>query len=256
MKLPKISRRKFIGLAFISLPAACLADTLFVEPEWITINKISLNTKPTCRIVHFTDIHYKGHRSYLEKVIKKINDLSPDFVCFTGDIVEDAAYLKESLEFLKQIRCPVFGVPGNHDYWSGASFPEIAVSLQKTGGDWLVDQKVTTADGRVVIVGSAGKNAALPQTNDTGKRLLLTHYPNFVTKLKNETFDLILAGHSHGGQIRIPFVGALKLPYDVGKYDKGLFHTSAGPLYVNVGIGTWGLPIRFYCRPEITVIEF
>ena len=256
MKPLKISRRKFIGMAFVSVPAAGFVDTFLVEPKWITINKISLNPESTCRIVHFSDIHYKGDRSYLEKVVKKINDLSPDFVCFTGDIVEDSFYLKESLELLRQIRSPVYGVPGNHDYWSGASFPEIAASLKATGGAWLVDQQLTTADGAVTIFGSSGENAVVTEKTRSPRRILLTHYPNLVSKLKTKTFDLILAGHSHGGQIRIPFWGPLKLPYGVGKYDKGLFRTASGPLYVNVGIGTWYLPIRFYCRPEITVIEF
>lgn len=255
MKLPKVSRRKFIGLAFISLPASCLADTILVEPKWISISKISLNPKPTCRIVHFTDIHYKGDRPYLKEVVNRINDLSADFVCFTGDIVEDSFYLKESLELLRQIRSPVYGVPGNHDYWSGASFSEIAASFKTTGGAWLVDQQLTTADGAVTIFGSSGENAVVTEKTSSPKRILLTHYPNLVSKLKNETFDLILAGHSHGGQIRIPFWGSLKLPYGVGRYDKGLFQTSAGPLYVNAGIGTWYLPIRFCCRPEITIIE-
>ena len=86
------------------------------------------------------------------------------------------------------------------------------------------------------------------------KRLLLVHYPLFVEQVKG-SFDLILAGHSHGGQVRIPFWGALTLPYRVGHYDLGLFQTQAGPLYVNPGIGTFYLPVRTWCRPEISVIE-
>ncbi len=69
-------------------------------------------------------------------------------------------------------------------------------------------------------------------------------------------FDLILAGHSHGGQVRLPVVGGLVIPYDVGKYEKGLYETKAGTLYVNPGIGSYGIPLRILCRPEITVIEF
>ena len=67
--------------------------------------------------------------------------------------------------------------------------------------------------------------------------------------------DLSVAGHSHGGQVRFPFLGAPILPYDVGRYDRGLFRTPAGPLYVNVGLGTFPFAARLFCRPEITVVE-
>jgi uncharacterized protein len=65
---------------------------------------------------------------------------------------------------------------------------------------------------------------------------------------------LILAGHSHGGQVRLPFWGALIVPRGVGRYDLGYYKTAGGPLYVNAGIGTYRLPFRFNCRPEITLI--
>lgn len=67
--------------------------------------------------------------------------------------------------------------------------------------------------------------------------------------------DLVLAGHSHGGQVRLPFYGPVFLPFGVEQYDLGLFHTPSGPLYVNPGIGWFPVPIRFNCRPEITLFE-
>ena len=82
------------------------------------------------------------------------------------------------------------------------------------------------------------------------------HYPAQVKRLGGQNFDLILAGHSHGGQVRLPFYGALFLPSRVDEYNLGLFPTKAGPLYVNAGIGYIGENnFRFNCRPEITLIE-
>jgi uncharacterized protein len=86
------------------------------------------------------------------------------------------------------------------------------------------------------------------------KNILLLHYPLLAERLANK-FDLMLAGHSHGGQVRIPFYGALVLPFWVGRYDLGMFRLPAGPLYVNPGLGWLAVPIRFNCRPEITVFE-
>ena len=86
------------------------------------------------------------------------------------------------------------------------------------------------------------------------RRVLLMHYPEMADRLGDARFDLILAGHSHGGQVRLPFYGALFLPWGVGRYDLGFFETLGGPLYVNAGIGTYYFPYRFNCRPEVTVV--
>jgi len=81
------------------------------------------------------------------------------------------------------------------------------------------------------------------------------HYPAWVQNLSTEKYDLMLAGHSHGGQVRVPFYGALMVPFGVGRYDLEMFPTASGPLYVNPGIGWFPVPIRFNCRPAITVFE-
>ncbi len=251
-----ISRRKFLKYSLCSLPVFTAVDGFFIERKWVGIKTITVGKNPAHRIVHFTDVHHKGDRSYLSGVIRKINTLNPDFACFTGDLVEDKVYLSEALSILNRISCPLFGVPGNHEYWSGVSFDKIAKAFAATGGKWLMDQEVTTNTGKVAITGVTGHNINLKQKSKADKQLLLTHYPVFVEKLKSIKFDLILAGHSHGGQIRIPFWGAVILPYNVGRYDRGLFKTGSGPLYVNPGIGCYLLPVRFCCRPEITVIQF
>ncbi len=236
----KISRRKFILLGICSVPVLCTADALLIEPKWLSVKRISLNKGNSgCRIVHFTDLHYKGDQKYLKSVVSKINEQSPDFVCLTGDIVEESKYLDEALDLLSGIKYPLFGVPGNHEYRSRASFEEIAKCFESTGGAWLVNREHTIEDKHITIFGSAEQDNSFIKESKDSKRILLTHYPKLVDSLGDETFDLILAGHSHGGQVRIPFWGALVVPYRVGKYDQGLFRTKAGPLYVNPGIGTF-----------------
>lgn len=252
----KINRRKFLQYSLCSLTAGLAADGFFIETKWVGIKKLTIGKNPSHRIVHFTDIHHKGDKSYLSGVISKINALRPDFACFTGDLIEDKFYLPEALSILSRISCPLFGVPGNHEYWSGVSFNEIEKVFAATGGKWLMDEEVTTNTGKIAITGATGHNINLKHNPKAEKYLLLIHYPVFVEKLKSLKFDLILAGHSHGGQVRIPFWGALILPYNVGRYDRGLFKNGSGPLYVNPGIGYYLLPVRFCCRPEITVIQF
>ena len=91
--------------------------------------------------------------------------------------------------------------------------------------------------------------------NPDAKTILLMHYPAWIKYQGDQRFDLVLAGHSHGGQVRIPFYGALVVPDGVDQYDLGLFQTRSGPLYVNPGIGWFPMDVRFNCRPEVTVIE-
>jgi len=254
----RITRRNFLCLAGCSVPFICAADSLLIEPTWLAISRVRIAADPTIRLLHFSDIHYKGNRSFLKKVVQRINSLSPDFTCFTGDIVEDSTQLSEALDILSGIQSPLYGVPGNHDYWSGSSFQIISACFKTTGGDWLPDKTAVSADGRCLFEGIASlKSNVQRHTSEfhSGKHILLSHYPAVVKELEGTRYDIILAGHSHGGQVRLPFIGSLIVPYGVEGYDAGLYSTPVGPLYVNVGIGTFSLPLRFLCRPELTVIE-
>jgi predicted MPP superfamily phosphohydrolase len=258
MKFGKISRRRFLFYSVLAAPALAGVDAQWLEPQWVRVRKLRLGPgPPTCRLVHFTDLHHKGDRAFLASVVGKINALSPDVVCFTGDLVEHRIHLQEALEGLEKIKSPMYGVPGNHDYWSGADFRMIGSCFASTGGAWLLDRRVTTADGKVHLAGATclrGRPQTFPPVAG-GKSVLLMHFPMFAGGLPGEKYDLILAGHSHGGQVRLPFYGAIMLPYWVGKYELGLYHVPAGTLYVNPGIGWIGTPLRFNCRPEITVFD-
>jgi predicted MPP superfamily phosphohydrolase len=251
--MTKITRRKFLGLTTLAIPAALGADARWIEPTMLRVTKLDRNKNGNCRFVHFTDFHHKGNAAYAADVVRTINELKPEFVCFTGDIVEDKRFLPEALDFICQIKAPVYGNPGNHDYWSGASFPDCERAFAATGGAWLVDRSIVLPNRDLELVGMAliGIHAFKPR--QAARRILLMHYPVMADSL-GQRFDLILAGHSHGGQVRLPFYGALAVPWGVGRYDLGLFETLNGPLYVNAGIGTYWVPYRFNCRPEITVV--
>ena len=259
MNLPRISRRKFLAAALLAAPGAVFADAKYLEPTWLKIRRLRVGNSPsTHRFVHFTDLHHKGDVAYLKSVVATINSLSPDFVCFTGDIIEEEKFLAEALEILSGIRAPMFGVPGNHDYWSRVSFEPIYKCFNATGGAWLMDEQRTIANGKINLIGitcSHDNQAQLP-LNPAMKNILLMHYPAWVKKLGGQKFDLMLAGHSHGGQVRLPFYGPMIVPYGVDEFDWGFYQTAAGPLYVNAGIGfVYTYNFRFNCRPEITVIE-
>ena len=241
------------------LGGGTLADARLVEPGWFKVKHLRLcDGPPVMRLVHFSDLHHKGDAALLREVVAAINRLAPDFVCFTGDLVEEKEFLPEALGILSGIAAPMYGVPGNHDYWSKVDFEPIRQVFQATGGQWLVDQSVATPGGTLQISGMARLDHYHPFPKPlAGKRnLLLMHYPAWAGWEGTDRFDLMLAGHSHGGQVRIPFFGAPVLPDRVGKYELGLYQTARGPLYVNAGIGyLYEYKVRFNCRPEVTLIE-
>ncbi len=251
----KLSRRRWLKRLLLAAPFVGALNAFWWEPTWLKVTrpKLTLPNAKT-RIVHLTDLHHKGDRAWLGKVVRTINALKPHIVCFTGDLVEEKSFLGETLEILSGIKAPIFGVPGNHDDWSGINFTEIKKSLQKNGGDWLEDASVLLDNGRLAIIG-ATTNKAMPPAPKADRRVLMFHYPLWVEKLGNQTYDLMLAGHSHGGQVRLPGFGALILPHQVGKYDLGMFQTKSGPLYVSAGIGCFMWQLRFNCRPELAEFE-
>ena len=218
--------------------------------------RLRVGTGPVvARFVHFTDLHHKGDRPFLARVIRRINSLRPDFVCFTGDIVEEARYLDEALAGIRTIKAPVYGVPGNHDYWAGADFAKVERAFADTGGAWLPDRAAVAPGGKVTLLGSSCTRRFALAPVPGRRNVALIHYPSVVESLPPRRFDLVLAGHSHGGQVRLPFVGALVKPFAVDAYELGRYETAAGPLYVGAGIGWFYLNVRFLCRPEVTVVE-
>jgi predicted MPP superfamily phosphohydrolase len=271
--------------AVLLILALSVAYAALVEPRWIRIVNLSLSDSPSLTLVHISDLHYKGDQKYLDKVVRLVNEAEPDLVCITGDLVGNARFLPPVLAALERIRAPVYAVPGNHEHWARVDFSFIDESCKKTGGGLLVNSSSKFSDGWIVAgiddiragnaviekafadvtIGDGG--AAQDDTqgaNEGAKKsparalyervIFLTHRPLGVELLGERKVALALAGHSHGGQVRLPIINALYAPQDIGRYDRGYYETPNGPLYVNPGIGTWLVPLRFLCRPEITVV--
>ncbi len=256
MRKPINRRRFFKRLALYGTPLVAFGEAGWVEPYWLKVNRLRFtDAAPVARFVHFTDLHHKGDGKWLASVVGNINALKPEFVCFTGDLIEEKNHLSETLDLLKQIKAPLFGVPGNHDYWSNADFKVIAKAFAATGGAWLTDSSMAAPVAGVMLHGLTCETSVMLPPQTGVKNILLAHYPLWCEKVAPHRYDLMLAGHSHGGQVRIPFYGGIIIPYGVGKYEVGRFETPAGPLFVGSGVGYFYLNFRFFCRPEITLIE-
>jgi predicted MPP superfamily phosphohydrolase len=227
------------------------------------------------RMVQISDIHLDEFTepSFLARVVRRINELAADVVLLTGDFVTLGSFTFISsqhsahrcAELLSTITCPQrFAILGNHDV--GVSAPLVISSLQKNGIPTLVNQHVALErnGSRIWLCGVDNPgtsrpdlNLAIPKAPD-GPVILMAHEPDYadvvVQHPRFPLIDLMLSGHTHGGQIRLPFTGPLVLPVLGRIYPEGLFHLNHMQLYVNRGIGTVGLPFRLNCPPEITVI--
>jgi uncharacterized protein len=274
-----LTRRRF-------LLGSAAAAGLALYPAEIARHEISIVTRPigidnlpaafrNFRVVQVSDIHYDEYTepSFLTRVIDHVNALVPDLVLLTGDFISygplsrnfSLGAMGRCARQLSSIACAQrFAVMGNHDSVLGA--PTIRPILAEVGIPLLVNQFVPIARGseRLWLCGIhdpvthvPNLHTAIPERPD-GPVLLMSHAPDYADTLlahpRGRLVDLMLAGHTHGGQVRLPLVGALQLPTGGRKYVEGLFRLGRMQLYVNRGVGTTLLPLRLNCPPEITLI--
>jgi hypothetical protein len=225
-------------------------------------------------IAQLSDFHYDPYFSIhpLRAAIGMVNALRPDLIALTGDFVtspfygdpEKAALAAEPCAgLLRQMNAPggLWAVLGNHDDATDRRF--VTHTLQAANIHVLANQSQAIEHGGARFW-LAGVHDVLSGTADLQKTLrgipageaviLLAHEPDFADVAARFPIDLQLSGHSHGGQVRIPFLPPLYLPPLARKYVRGMFHIGELTLYTNAGLGTIGVPVRLNCRPEITLL--
>ncbi|MFN8457714.1 MAG: metallophosphoesterase [Anaerolineae bacterium] len=275
----KINRRGFLkafGQAMLGgalTTAGGCAYGLQVEPEWLTIEQIQLPIRGLkaalegFKIVHLSDFHLYPHTKIelIQQAIELANSLKPDLAVFTGDyVLETAGSIFELAPVLATLN-PRYGhwaILGNHDLWTDAAM--VRAGLEKAGIPVLVNKGVPIQVGRERMYvagiddGWSGRPdlpAALANWPSDAPVILLAHEPDLADAFApDERISLQLSGHSHGGQVRVPGLGAPILPYLGQKYDRGLHRVNQTWVYTNRGIGVINPPIRINCPPEITEI--
>jgi predicted MPP superfamily phosphohydrolase len=227
------------------------------------------------RIAQLSDIHFNSflNSSHLDRVIELTNAQKPDLVIITGDFVNGAHHRGERnakaeqawpcADMLRQIESPLgcFAVLGNNDYGADADvvaealstgsrlqvLRNRAIAFERNGARlWLAGMDNLTANRAKPDVALRG----VPKQECT---IVAVHEPDFADVMRKFPVDFQMSGHSHGGQIRFPIVGALYLPPWARKYPMGHYQLGEFQLYTNRGIGVIGLPMRFLCPPEIGI---
>jgi len=257
--------------AYAGMPAR---HELEVVPRTIPIKNLP-DPFQGFRIAQLSDIHLEEYTEpyFLQEAVERINALQPDLVVLTGDFVSRGprpipfAIKTAGLcaEILTGLTAPQrYAILGNHDVAVGSQ--PIIDALEAHGTPVLVDSytPIERGDSHIWLSGANDPGVstcyldlAIPPYPNAPV-IFLCHEPDFVdTVVQHPRFpliDLMLSGHTHGGQVRLPYVGPLLLPPMGQKYVQGIFHFGHLQLYVNRGLGTVGLPFRLNCPPEITHI--
>ena len=265
--------RKLASGTLMTAALTSIVDVLAVEPRWVKIKRVNVpipNLPPVwdgVRIVQLTDLHLGKFVSldYIRKIVKRTNVLSPDVIVLTGDFVNDGNTIVDGLERVLsalQSKFGKFAVLGNHDHWAGAG--AIREVLDKAG---IVDlsnksallerdcEQICFAGVDDLWTATQDLSGALKDIPKEVPRILLSHNPDYAEEMPpSPRVDLMLCGHTHGGQFKVPFGSRLWLPIRHSKYAAGLVEGPHCLVYTSVGVGMVGLPIRFNCRPEISLI--
>ena len=243
-----------------------------IEPNIVTVKKYKVHDEELrgIKLVLAGDFHAKPYQAKrLKYTVDKINAQNPDVVLLIGDYVNMHSDLMsypiaKTAKALSDIRAKygTYTVLGNHDYFKDGK--TIKKELNKNGITVLENRcKKVRIDGKLVyIAGIEDLTTAFPNVEralqNAGKPvILLSHQPDIFPEIPKDRVNLTLSGHTHGGQVVIPFIGPIIVPSKYGKkYASGSFEEDGKKMIVTKGIGTSILPIRLNCMPEINVIEF
>jgi uncharacterized protein len=215
------------------------------------------------RIVFLTDTHVAGfvRRDFYREVVAQTNRIAPDLILLGGDFVtfsRDIPLLGEQLLDGLEARDGKYAILGNHDYWAGGK--EVRAVMEAHGVQFVINKSATIERNGATLPligideiyrGEPDVNAAFAGVSAFGPCLGITHHPDMVEELGGRRVDLLLCGHTHGGQIRVPFFGSLVVPSKhEDRYAQGFHRVSGALMYVSRGIGAIP-PVRILCKPEI-----
>lgn len=244
-----------------------------IEPDWLTIEQVQVpfrKLKPALegfKIVQMSDIHLHPYTQleFVKKAVTRANELRPDLVVLTGDyVLEGADSIFELAPALASLNAKygIFTILGNHDLWTNAEV--VRTGLRQAGLPVLINEGLALGIGSDLLYlaglddgwsGQLDLSAALAKLPADVPAVLLAHEPDLADNFALDgRVSLQLSGHSHGGQVRLPGIGAPILPYLGRKYDQGLYRVGEMWLYTTRGIGLGPVPTRFNCPPEITEI--
>ncbi len=271
MKIPKF---KLPFSPLIILIPLVLLTYAYLETFWTEVKTYPVtNAKIPAAFNHLkiallTDIHHGPDFSLdrVKNVVSQTNALKPDVILLGGDYVSaDAKFITPVINALGGLKAPmgIYAVLGNHDHYEGA--PETLIAMRNAGIKEIINHSINlTRDGAAIKLsgiddlsdGIPNLMAALSKTKPSDYVILLSHQPDIAETLTPGQADLVLSGHTHGGQITLFGLWAPIVNSRYGqKYRTGMVKAPNTTVIISDGIGTFGLPLRFFARPQIVIVE-
>jgi uncharacterized protein len=263
-----LTRRKVLMGVGATVTLAAV-DALAIEPGWLEVSRhtVALEGLPAALegfvIAQITDAHLTKIGRVEAATLAAIRRAQPQLVVLTGDLIDSHADLDALADLcagIVETDAQVLATLGNWEHWGKLSRDRLRRTYAKAGARLLVDEWHGWDGGSgLAIYASDDSTAGRPRRPADERRsaidLLLTHSPAFVDEPSlGRRFDLCLAGHTHGGQIRAGSLAPVTPPGS-GRFVAGWYDTPSGPLYVSRGTGTSLVPARFCCRPELPLFE-
>lgn len=268
--------KALIILIFLAtlLVGGTLLYSFQIAPHRVSLEKVTLEdqeVKEAMNIVLIADTHFSEHYTPedFQKAVDIINEQEPDLVLFLGDLFDDYRHYEGNPEDVMSVLTKIqakkgkYAVYGNHDYGGSFEF-EYKDTMRSAGFIVLVNESVHFPESNVTLTGVDDYligygNASVVEKNPIDAfNIVACHEPDVIDMIMDEPVDLMVSGHTHGGQIRIPFYKHNYLPPLGKKYSAGLFcfdNSAKTTLYVNRGLGTTKIPARLFSTPEVTVIR-
>lgn len=269
-----MNRREFIKWSVRGLAALALADAYVLEPRWIdwTVHALTARDKAATplKFLHLSDLHLQSVDPVLSQAASRINTLKPDVIFLTGDSVDRRGNLHLLDEFLGLIddAIPKFAVLGNWEYWGKVDLTKLHKIYADHHCRLLVNEcEAFSVNGKRILItgvddfvgGDADIKTALKGYQDNDYHIVLNHCPEYRDRMIEAVrplppIDVVLAGHTHGGQINI--CGYIPvMPPGSGRYIKGWYGDAPAAMYVSRGIGNSVAPLRLNARPEIAMFH-
>ena len=265
-------RRLAWALVITVCTAAAVAAEVYREvhtTRLVTETTVTDKLTGELRIMQLSDIHMRDDPAQLASIVTQVRDAGPHLIVIAGDTLntrnETLDPLKELFSRLAELGIPMYAVLGNHDHWS-RDLPQL-VELYARHGIKLIDNEhevITGEFGSFTLVGAGDAytdHAHLDQAlkgAPGGFRFLLTHSPEILPQLEKADIDYAVCGHTHGGQVAMPFIGAIYVPGQglFPKYSRGRYQVGKAALYIDSGVGVTGMDLRFLVQSQIVLHVF
>ncbi|HEV2489475.1 MAG TPA: metallophosphoesterase [Candidatus Acidoferrales bacterium] len=258
-------RRHAVAILIAATIVALAADAVWIEPYRIQVTHYTIHAGPqgvesTLKIAHLSDLHTRGLGRRERKMLAILAAEKPDVILITGDTLADPfGDYAACLQVYKQLHAPL-GVWFVHGNWENLEPVRHEKQYYRDAGiNLLVNQSHELRPG-VWLIGLDDSSFGRPDFDAASKgippgafKIAMFHAPAYFDYIAGRV-NLCLAGHTHGGQVRLPFIRPFWLPTGSGRFLEGWYEEKSTRMYVSRGLGTSNIPVRFFCRPEIDFI--